>query len=123
MSDRFRIEEHRGHEIVVLDASDATPADYAPWIAEAVALIASVGEGQGKALVATLVHRARFTMQTLEQVKAYSAAIRPHVKGSAVIGLSPLHKVVFLGLKPFLHPTAALFEDLAAGKEWLASLR
>jgi hypothetical protein len=123
VNDRFRIEEHRGHRIVVLDMSDATPVDYAAWIAEAVALIASVGEGQGKALIATLVHRARFTMQTIEQVKGYSAAIRPHVKGAAVIGLSPLHKVVFLGLKPFLHPTAALFEELAGGKEWLVSLK
>jgi hypothetical protein len=123
VNDRFRIEEHRGHRIVVLDISDATPADYAPWIAEAVALIAREGEGRGKALIATLVHRARFTMQTLEQVKAYSAAIRPHVRGSAVIGLSPLHKVVFVGLKPFLHPTAALFEELAGAKEWLVSLR
>jgi len=66
-----------------------------------------------------VVTRARYGAGAAERLKAYSRAIRPHVRASAVVGLSPLQRVIFTAIRPFLHATVRDFATLAEAREWL----
>ena len=60
--------------------------------------------------------------RTTEDVKRYSQHNRPFVKASAVIGLSPMQRVIFMAVKPFLTQTIATFDDVASAPTWLVAL-
>ena len=72
-------------------------------------------------LLATVVTRARFGAGAAEHIKAYSRAIRPFVTASAVVGLSPLQRVIFSAVRPFLHATVRDFATLDEAKGWLVA--
>jgi hypothetical protein len=115
--DRVRIESYLGHRLVVVDGTDALAEEYAGILRQGAMLV--TGEPPGSVLLATVVTRARFGTGAAEHLKAYSRAIRPHVKASAVVGLSPLQRVLFVSIRPFLHATIRDFATLSEAREWL----
>lgn len=118
--ERVRIEQWRGRRIHLVDATGASALEIPVLVTAALEVITR--EPPASVRLATILAGARFDARVAEHVKRYSAGIRPHVKASAAVGLSPLHKVVFLTVKPFLTSTVTLFDDLTAAKDWLASL-
>ncbi len=116
--DRIRFELHQGKRILVMDMTAVAADAYPDVLARATALIQR--EAPGSVRLASVVKEARFGVKIAEHVKAFSAAIRPHLKASAIVGLSPLHQVIFLTVKPFLHGTITSFPSLAPAKDWLA---
>jgi len=112
-----RIETYLGKRIVVVDGTDAAAEEYAGILRQGAALVC--GEPAGSVLLATVVTRARFGAGAAEHLKAYSRAIRPHVRLSAVVGLSPLQRVIFTTIRPFLHASVRDFATLAEAREWL----
>ncbi len=116
--ERVRAEEHQGRRIVVVDGTDVPAEEYADVLRRGAAFIAR--EPPGSVLLATVVKNARFGLGAADRVKEYSLAIRPYVKASAVVGLSPLQQVIYFAVKPFLHGSVTAFPDLASAKEWLA---
>lgn len=115
-----REELHREKRIIVVDLTGMTPDRYQPVLAEAIARIRR--EPPASVRLATIVKDVRFGVGAGEHARAYSAAIRPHVKAAAVVGLSPISQVVFLAVKPFIHKSTTAFSDLAAAKSWLAGV-
>ncbi len=115
--ERIRKETYQGKRLVVVDGSDATAESYADVLRQGAAAVTA--EPVGSVLLATVVTRARYGAGAAERLKAYSAAIRPHVKASAVVGLSPLQRVIFNAIRPFLSANLKEFATLAEAKEWL----
>lgn len=115
---RVREERHRDKRIFVVDVSGLAAEGYQPVLAEAIARIRR--EPPASVLLATVVKNVKFGVGAGDHARAYSAAIRRHLKAGAVVGLSPFSKVVFLTVKPFLHRSTTAFDDLASAKEWLA---
>jgi len=118
--DRVRVESWLGKRIVVVDGTDATAENYASILRQGQAFLAQ--EPPGSVLLATVVTRARFAAGAAEHLKGYSRAIRPHVKASAVVGLSALQRVIFTTIRPFLHGSVRDFATLEEAKVWLASV-
>ena len=117
--ERIRREEHAGKRILVLDMTGIGADGYPDVLRTAVEVIGR--EPPGSVRLATLVKDARFGIRIGEHVKAFSAAIRPQLKASALVGLSPLHNVIFLTVRPFLHGSITAFPTLDAAKTWLAT--
>lgn len=115
--DRVRSETYQGRRILIVDGTDATAETYADILRQGAAAIAQ--EPLGSVLLATVVTRARYGAGAAERIKAYSTAIRPHVQASAVVGLSPLQRVIFTAIRPFLHASVRDFATLAEAREWL----
>lgn len=117
--DRIRSERHKGKQVVVVDCSGLGAADYPAVMRKGMAFIAALPKGQ--VLLATLVAGTRFGVGATEDVKTYSAHIRPYVKASAVVGMSGLQKVIFATARPFLHQNLQAFDDLEKAKDWLVT--
>ncbi len=117
--DRIQIVSHKGKQIVVVDFSGLSATEYPAVMHQAMRFIG--GMNKGEVLTATVIEGTRFGVGTTDDVKAYSAHIRPYVKASAVVGLSGLQKVIFATVRPFLSQNLQSFDDLEKAKDWLAS--
>jgi hypothetical protein len=114
---RVRSELHHGKKIIVVDGTDVPPTEYADVLRAGAAVIQR--EPPASVLLVTIVTRARFASGAAENVKAYSAAIKPHVKASAVVGLSALQRVIFTAVRPFMHSTVHEFRTFDEAVAWL----
>lgn len=117
--ERVRSELHQGKRIVVVDGTDVAADQYADVLRAGAAAV--MKEPLGSVRLATVVTRAHFGGGAGERIKAYSAAIRPHLLASAVVGLSTLQRVLFVSLRPFMHGTVRDFATLDEAKAWLVS--
>lgn len=115
--ERIRSETYRGKRILVVDGTDATSESYAEVLRDGAAAVTA--EPPGSVLLATVVKGARYGAGAAERLKDYSRAIRPHVRASAVVGLSPLQRIIFNAIRPFLHASVRDFSTLAEAREWL----
>jgi hypothetical protein len=115
--ERVRSEIYQGKRIVVVDGTDVAVDEYADVLRQGAVALAQ--EPERSVLLATVVTRARYAAGAAEHLKAYSRAIRPYVKASAVVGLSPLQRVIFTAIRPFLHASVRDFATLAEAREWL----
>jgi len=117
--ERVRVEMWLGKRIVVVDGTDVTGEEYATTMRQGSAFVTQ--QPPNSVLLATVVTRARFGAGAAEHIKAYSRAIRPFVTASAVVGLSPLQRVIFSAVRPFLHATVRDFATLDEAKGWLVA--
>lgn len=115
--ERVRSETYQGKRLIVVDGTDVGAEEYAEVLRQGAAALAR--EPERSVLLATVVTRARYGAGAAENLKAYSRAIRPYVKASAVVGLSPLQRVIFTAIRPFLHASVRDFATLAEAREWL----
>ena len=117
--ERIRTLQHQGKEILVLDYSGLNADEYMPVARQAMKVIAA--KPLGSALTITVLKGTRFSVGTTEDIKRYSQANKPHVKASAVVGLSAMQRVVFLAVKPFLTQTISTFDDVPSAITWLVA--
>ena len=117
--ERVRVEMWLGKRIVVVDGTDVTGEEYATTMRQGSAFVTQ--QPPNSILLATVVTRARFGAGAAEHIKAYSRAIRPFVTASAVVGLSPLQRVIFSAVRPLLHATVRDFATLDEAKGWLVA--
>lgn len=115
--ERIRTETYQGKPIVVVDGTDAAADEYVGVLRQGAAFVTA--QPPASVLLATVVTRARYGAGAAEHLKAYSRAIRPHVIASAVVGLSPLQRIIFGAIRPFLHASVKDFATLAEAREWL----
>ena len=116
--ERVRIETFKGKRLVIVDGTDVPADEYTKVLRKGALTVAQ--EPLGSVRLVTVVTRARFGRGTAENVIAYSKAIKPYLKASAVVGLSPLSQVIFWAVKPFAHKTITSFATLDEAREWLA---
>jgi hypothetical protein len=119
MSDRLQRIQHNGKEILIADFSKLSAGELPGILRQVAVRIAS--EPLASVRLITYTEGARFGVGTVEEVKLYSRTIRPALKASAVVGLSPLQTVVYMAAKPFLHSTVTPFDSFEAAKDWLAA--
>ncbi len=117
--ERIRTEQYQGKRILIVDYGGLAADAYKPVMRDAIRAISA--EPAGSTLLLTNVEGTRFTVGTADDLKAYSAAIRPYVKASAVVGLSALQRVIFVTVKPFLTQNLASFSTSIEARAWLAS--
>jgi hypothetical protein len=115
--ERVRVEEHQGQRIIIVDGTDCGAHEYAGILEAGAAAVQR--EPPNSVLLVTMVTRARFSGGAADRVKAYSTAIKPHVRKSAVVGLSALQRVIFSAVRPFMHSTVKDFSTMAQAREWL----
>jgi hypothetical protein len=117
--DRVRIETFRGKRLVIVDGTDVGADEYPDVLRAGARMVAQ--EPFGSVRLATVVTGARYGRGAADNIKTYSAAIKPYLKASAVVGLSPLQQVIFWAIKPFAHRTITAFGTLDEAREWLAN--
>jgi hypothetical protein len=110
---------HGGRSIVEIDFDGCLPGAFAPVIAEAEAVITRAPRRSVLAL--TCVENVRFDLSTVAEMKDFAAACMPFLKANALVGITGMKKVVFGGLRPLYSVPFELFDDRAAGKDWLAT--
>jgi hypothetical protein len=117
--DRIRTVAHKGKEILVLDYAGLDTDGYKAMMKEAIREISA--RAPSSALTVTVVTGTRFALGATENIRAYSEAIRPFVKASAVVGLSSLQRVVYLAVRPFLTSGIEAFGTMEEAKDWLVA--
>ncbi|HEX6535621.1 MAG TPA: hypothetical protein VF041_13575 [Gemmatimonadaceae bacterium] len=119
--DRIRFIRHRDHRILVYDFNDITDADEVlPHLDRADELVR--GEAPGSVLVLVCVRNLRFNTRSVSRLKVTVERNRPYVRASAVVGMSGLHKLVYLGFVRIARRDIPAFDDEEAAKDWLVSM-
>lgn len=110
---------HRGKRIVEIDFDGCRPGEFAPIISEAMRIIAA--GAPGSVLVLTRFDNIRFDPGTVLEMQRFASAAQPFLKANALVGITGMKKVVFGGVKPLYRVPVELFDDPAAGRDWLAA--
>ena len=119
MSDRVRVIEHG---IILLDFSNIPDPDKElHHSAVAKKLISS--QPRGQVLVLTDVTGSNFSQKSLESLKDLMQHNRPYVKASALVGLSPLTRVVFRAVMALTGRDIRVFESRKEAIAYLLSRR
>lgn len=116
--ERTRFIEHQGTPILLLDYSGVRDPDEA--IAAIHQSIDFVSRQPPRSLrVITNVRDARYNTAVLQALKELASRNEPHVKASAVIGMSGLHRIAFQAITTFSKRVLKVFDTQAEAMEWL----
>jgi hypothetical protein len=118
--ERTRFIEHRGERILLLDYSGVTdPAEALEEIAKSRALIAT--QPPKSLLTLTHVRGARYNREIVTAMKELAAHNKPYVRAGAVVGLAPLHRIVYQAVMKFSGRNIPAFDDLEEARDWLVA--
>jgi hypothetical protein len=112
---------HRGVPVLHIDLSNLKPGEYAPVFAEAMRALAAAAPGSAR--VVTDVGGARFDAATIAEFERFVREATPRCLANAVIGVSGIQKVAWVGLRTFFRCPAELHGSLQAGKDWVAAYK
>ena len=85
--------------------------------------IADLGsKGFKDLLVLTDVRGCHIDLAAVNAFQAVSTTMKPYTKGSAVVGISTLRKILLEAVNKFSKLETKAFDTLEEGKEWLVSL-
>ena len=116
--ERTRFIEHRGHPILLLDYNGITDPDEAlQEIAKSQAFVAT--QPPSSLLTLTQVHGARYNREIVGAMKELAAHNKPYVRAGAVVGLSPLHRIVYTAVMKFSGRNLPAFDDAEQAKDYL----
>jgi hypothetical protein len=120
MTGRLRKLTHRGCSILYTDYSNFT--DWADWKALIDAERALMpGEPLGSVRAIAVFSGSRFSTDVVDAIKELAVTNRPHMKASALVGMSELQQKVFLrGIERTSERTFGLFDTVAEALDWLA---
>ncbi len=116
---RCRFVRHKGKQIYLIDIEGLTPDQVIALIPVAAKDI----RAQPLNSVMTLVHvkGVRLEDRMNHDLKALAAGNKPHVRLSAISGLSPLQKVVLNTVKIFTRREFHVFEEKEKALDFLAA--
>jgi hypothetical protein len=115
---KVEIVECYGKRIVQIDFSGCAPEAYGVVLAEAERVIRAEPPASVRTL--TLVEHTHFGPEAVEEMSGFAARVSKHLRGSAVVGVTGLKKVIFGGIRPHYQAPVGLFDDPETAKEWLA---
>jgi hypothetical protein len=121
MTDRLRKITHRGTAVLYTDYSNLS--DWKDWksLIDAERAIMPA-EPLGSVRAIAVFTGSRFSVEVVDAIKQLAVANRPHMKASALVGLSALQKSVFLkGIERTSDRTFALFDNAEEALDWLAA--
>ena len=110
---------HKGMPIVHLDLRDLKPGEFKPVFDEATRVF--TGAPPKSLRVVTDVDGARFDASTISEFERFIRAVTPHLARNAIMGVTGIRRVAWLGLKPFYGCPAELFDTTEAAKDWVVA--
>lgn len=120
--ERLRFIEHAGRRILYFDFRDVRdPQALLPLLEQAKAIVAR--EPEGSVLTLTNVSGLHFNAESVRAFKAMVEHNRPYIKESAVVGLSGLHRVIYVAVVKIARRRIPTFDDEASAKAWLVGQR
>lgn len=112
---------HKGMPILHIDLSDLKPGEFRPVIDEAIQLLRACPLRSQR--VVTDVDRARFDPPTIVEFERLVREGTPYLLANAIVGVTGIRRVAWLGLKPFYKCPAELVDSVDAGKDWLVAFK
>jgi hypothetical protein len=112
---------HKGTPVIHIDLSNLKPGEFKPVIDEAMRLL-SVAPLKS-ARVVTDVEGARFDPATIAEFEKFVREATPRCAANAVIGVTGIRKVAWVGLRQFFKCPAELHDSAEAGKDWVATFK
>jgi hypothetical protein len=120
MQERLKKITHKGVSIMFTDYSGFSAWDDWRALIEAERKIMP-NEALGSVRAVAVFTDSRFTTEVFEAIKQLAVANRPHMKASALVGLSPLQKTAFLkAIERTSERSFGLFDTLDEALDWLA---
>jgi hypothetical protein len=117
MEDRIRFIEHRGKQVLLVDASHCSPAEIAT-IAQLVPSYVTTEPRESVLLLADFTG-ADFDRSAVDRLKESAVFDRPHLKRSAWVGTEGLPKVFYEHIKSFSRRELPVFKTREEAMEWL----
>jgi hypothetical protein len=121
MTERLRKITHRGCRILYTDYSNFS--DWKDWkslIDAERALMPAEPLGSVRAIA--VFTGSRFSSEVVDAIKQLAVTNRPHMKASALVGMSALQQSVFLrGIERTSDRTFGLFDTVDEALDWLAA--
>jgi hypothetical protein len=119
MQERLKKITHKGVSIMFTDYSGFSAWDDWRALIEAERKIMP-NEPLGSVRAVAVFTDSRFTTEVFEAIKALAVANRPHMKASALVGLSALQKTAFLkAIERTSERSFGLFDTLDEALDWL----
>ena len=111
--------EHAGRRIVFMDFTGIVDPEEALRTIEEARQFVAAQPRTGTLLTLVDVQNSRFNDRIVEALKALASHNRPWVLAGAVVGMSPLQRVVYRIVNAFTGRRLAAFETAPEAKEWL----
>ena len=111
---------HKGKEIVFINLADCSPKTTLTILDEAAAVIAKYPPKS--VLILTDSTNATYNTEVSNAMKNFSQKNTPYVKGSAVIGVDAMRKMLLLAVKTVTKRDIRSFDQKDEALEWLTSL-
>lgn len=109
----------QGKPVIHIDLTNLKPGEFKPVFAEALGILSLAPLGSAR--VVTDVEGARFDPATIVEFEAFVREATPRCLANAIVGVSGIRRVAWLGLKPFYKCPAELSDTLEKGKAWVAA--
>jgi hypothetical protein len=121
MEERLKKITHKGVSILFTDYTGFSAWDDWRALIEAERKIMPL-EPLGSVRAVAIFTDSRFTTEVFEAIKQLAVANRPHMKASALVGLSALQKTAFLkAIERTSDRSFGLFDTLDEALDWLAA--
>ncbi|HUJ25664.1 MAG TPA: hypothetical protein VLW85_06585 [Myxococcales bacterium] len=123
-SDRTRFIEHAGQRILLQDFSFCDDKHEAlRQIAAAKDFVARQNLAPGSLRILTLTQESRFDSEIIDAIKDLAMHHKPYAIAGAVVGLSPIQRVMYRMINTFTGRRLAAFDDVEEAKAWLVRQR
>ncbi|MCU0607618.1 MAG: hypothetical protein MUF78_09425 [Candidatus Edwardsbacteria bacterium] len=110
---------HKGKAIVFTDLSGLTDSDtQIALLNQARELICAQPPASARSLIDYT--GIRYNIPAVEAQKQFSTAVGPHLKASAVVGITGMLQVVYRSVVRITRRNIKIFDDLESAKDWLA---
>lgn len=110
--------QHHGKQLFHIDFRGADIATAKRIIAQAAAAIRALPPRS--ACVLTDISDAHWDDEVKEALKQLAKGNGPHVKASAIVGVTGIRSIIFSAIARFSGREFKLFDSEAAAKDWLA---
>lgn len=111
---------HKGMPVLHLDLRDLKPGQFKPVFDQATRTM--VAAPLKSVRVVTDVEGARFDAGTLREFERFIGEVMPHLAANAIVGVSGIRRVAWLGLKPLYRCPAELADSIEAGVDWVVGV-
>lgn len=119
-SERFRMLQHAGRPVVLLDFTGITDRDEGLAAVDRARAFVAALPCDGSHLTLTDVRRTRYDRTIVEAFKELSEHNRPYVRAAAVVSDSAIHRAAITMIALFSRRKLAVFDTREAALEYLA---
>jgi len=124
MTERARFIEHAGQQILLQDFSHVDdPQEALRYIGAAKSFVAQQKPAPHTLRILTLTTDSRFDSEVVDAIRDLAMHHKPYAIAGAVVGLSPLQRVMYRMVNTFTGRRLAAFDNLDDAKDWLVRQR